>query len=116
MIRGTVIKGEGLAKKMGYPTANIDVSVANTQLKPGVYAAFAILHSQSYLAALVIHEIDKVEVFFLDYVGADFYGEKISVEAVQKVSAIERFDSVEELKEKISSDVEMVRQYFVEKG
>lgn len=117
MIRGTVIRGEGRGKGLGYPTANVNVPVPSTKLGPGVYAAFAILRNKSYLAALVIHEVvDKIEVFFLDYQGADFYGEEIAVEAVQRLSALERLDTEEELKEKIENDIDLVRRFFAEKG
>lgn len=117
MIRGTVVHGDGRGRILGYPTANIDVPVASTKLGPGVYAALAMLQNESYLAALVIHEaIDKIEVFFLNYEGPDFYGKTIAVEAVQRVSGLERLDSENELKEKIASDVDLVRNYFVEKG
>ena len=117
MIRGTVVRGEGKGKGLGYPTANINVSVASTKLSPGIYASFAILRNQSYLAALVIHEVlDKIEVFFMDYQGPDFYGEEIAVEAVQRLSALERLDTEEERKEKIENDVELVREFFAEKG
>ena len=99
MICGTVVHGDGKGKGLGYPTANIDVPVASTKLKPGVYAATANLNNETYSAALVIHEFwDKIEVYFLEYRGTDFYGSEITVDAIQRVSGLERLDTDEELK------------------
>ncbi len=110
MIRGKVIVGNRLASELGYPTANLDIGVSSTQLSDGVYAAWASLRGQKYAAALIIQRaVKKVEVHLLNYNGNDFYAEQIEVQAVQRISEIERVDSAA-LKQKISEDVELVKQ------
>jgi len=111
MIVGEVIHGDGVGKRLGYPTANLDISKEKMKLSPGVYAARAILNTKKYNASLVIQEkVFKVEVHLLDYVGDDFYGDYLEVEAVEKVSEIVPFKTEKKLIEKIGRDVEKVRE------
>lgn len=116
MLRGTVIKGDGMGKTLGYPTANIDIPKTKVLFTLGVYAATATLRNKEYKGALVIRDKPwRVEMYLFDYKDADFYGIKMTIIPLQKISAIERVDSKEELKEKISGDIKMVKDYFVEK-
>lgn len=109
-IKGHVIHGDGVGKRLGYPTANLDISKDKIKLSPGVYAARAVLNGKKYKASLVIQEkIWKVEVHLLDYVGEDFYGADLEVEAVEKVSEIVPFKSEDELIKKIGEDMEKVK-------
>lgn len=104
-----MILGDGQARLSGYPTANVAIASRETNLKSGVYAAWATLAEKKYPAALVIHEtIDKVEVHLLGYIGPDFYGLHIEVDPVQKVSEVERLDMTALLK-KIEHDVQLVK-------
>ena len=110
MLKGKVIHGDGVGKRLGYPTANLDIKKDKIKLSPGVYAAWAILNNKKYNASLVIQEkIFKVEVHLLDYVGEDFYGADLEVEVVEKVSEIAPFESEKELIEKIRKDTEKVK-------
>lgn len=113
MILGRVVYGDGLGKKLGFPTANLDITVERTGLKAGVYAAYAFLNKKKYQAALAIQEkLNKVEVHLLDYSGQDFYGECLEVEPLQLVSGMEKCETREELIVKIGRDVESVRWSF----
>ena len=108
MIEGAVIHGDGAGKPLGYPTANLDCAVAETKLPDGVYAARATLQGSEYRAALIISSaVKKVEVYLLDYRGMDFYGDRLSVEPVGRVSEIVAL-TPGELKEKIARDVAAV--------
>ncbi|KKW41746.1 MAG: Riboflavin biosynthesis protein RibF [Candidatus Magasanikbacteria bacterium GW2011_GWA2_56_11] len=117
MITSIVIRGDGAAKLTGFPTANLNVRRSEVPLPPGVYAAWATLNRATYQAALVIHsEPWKVEVFFMNYSGADFYGSRVAVEPIQKISEIESYDSPGELHDKIESDLVLIRDLFAERG
>ena len=48
----------------------------------------------------------------MDYVGEDFYGEKLKVEIGELVSLEKEFESFEELKEKIKQDINLVKNSF----
>ena len=111
MIGGKVIRGDGVGRKLGYPTANLDISKEKIKLSPGVYAARAFLEKKKYNASLIIQEkVFKVEVHLLDYIGEDFYGARLEVEPVEKVSEIVPFETEGELIKKIGEDMEKVEE------
>ena len=116
MFSGIVIHSKGVGKTFGYPTANLDLNRAQVRLTSGVYAALAVKKHEKFKAALIINVASdgkvKVEVHFLDYNSRDFYGEYIEIQPVQKVSEIECYDQEEELKAKISKDIQLVRELF----
>ncbi|MEK7623881.1 MAG: riboflavin kinase [Patescibacteria group bacterium] len=112
MFSGIVIRGEGVARRLGYPTANLDIHPDATKLKAGVYAAHAFVAQIKYGAALVIQTaIPKVEVYLYDYPDTDLYGEIVSVDAIQKVSEIEPLQE-EALKKKVENDIRMIREFL----
>lgn len=111
MFLGKVIRGDGVGRQLGYPTANLDTPPNAVNIKSGIYAARATCAGQEYPAALVIqHEPWRVEVHLLEYGGADCYGRVIEVDLVQKVSEIEQYESEDGLKKKIRNDVELVKR------
>ncbi len=113
-----MVRGDGVGRTLGYPTANIDIPKSKVLFSKGVYAALATVRNQEYRCALVIRDQPwRVEAHLLDYEGKpDFYGLKMSVNPLQKICAIERVDSREELMEKIAMDIKMVKDYFAEKN
>ncbi len=113
MIVGKVIHGEGIGKKLGFATANLDLDVSDLEIAEGVYAAKANHGGNVYNAALIIlAKSNKVEVFLFDYTGQDIYGEKLQVEYLEKVSEIEIFEKKEDLVEKIKKDINLVKSFF----
>lgn len=114
MLEGKIIRGKGIGKRLGYPTANIDcASSYNTHLVAGVYAAYAILEKIKYKAVLIIFpDMRKVETHLIEYSGPDIYGQRISVSPIQRVSSLERHSSEEELKQKITSDISLAMKVF----
>lgn len=115
-ICGTVIAGDKLGQKLGFPTANLDVT--GLVLPPnGVYAAVTRYDGRLYRAALNIGVRPtvaagrqlRVEAHLLDFVG-DLYGRELELEIGEKLREEKRFGSVEELKEQIAKDVAGVRQ------
>lgn len=116
MIQGIVIRGEGVGKKLGYPTANLDVDVDDVSFSGGVYAAKAVFDSLSFDAALIINkDKNKIEVHLFGYEHEDFYGSVLLVEPIQKVSEIEVWESDEALLTKINNDITMIQQFLYDK-
>jgi len=115
MYSGIVIKGDGVAREFGFPTANLNYEVKDeTKVSTGVFAALVFFDKQKYNSALIIiphGKSFKFEVHVLDFEG-DLYGKYLEVDLVQKVSEIEKYDSQEELLEKIKHDIEMVKEVF----
>lgn len=117
MFSGKVIKGDGIGKMLGCPTANLDMSPEKTRLREGVYAGFAWFDHVTYKAGISVnHARGKVEVHLLDYSGDDFYGQMLAAEAVQQVSRMEPLESVRELKEKIQRDIVVIRAVLEEES
>lgn len=110
MFSGIIVRGEGIGRMIGYPTANVHIAPEKTQLTDGVYAAWADFLGERYAAALVIQRaLKKVEVYMLDFTGGDCYGKTIQVDPVQKVSEIEEKDGAALIK-KIAEDITLVRE------
>lgn len=115
MFSGIVVRGEKVARDLGYPTANLNIDPKKTKLKNGVYAAYIHLKKNIYKGALLIDDkTDKVEAYVVGYSGKDFYRHKILVDAIQKVSEIEPVSGKEELVKKIKKDIELVKKVFSE--
>jgi riboflavin kinase/FMN adenylyltransferase len=121
-IFGTVVKGRGIGRGLGFPTANMDPE--NELIPaPGVYAAYVIVDSQRAKvqsprtpAAVFIGERKTfndpepvVEAYLLDFDG-DLYGEKIEACLVRKIRDVQAFPSREKLIEQIERDILTIRR------
>lgn len=113
---GSVVHGREVGRKLGFPTANIDVQ---NEVEPpsGIYAAKALLDGTLYQAAAYIgsrktfHNIGDervLEVYLFDFDGK-IYDHAIEVQFVEKVREDIAFESVELLKEQIEKDVAQIR-------
>ncbi len=103
-ITGNVIRGRDIGKKLGFPTANIELK---EKLASGVYAGNVYFQDKKYKAGLFIHK-NILEAHILEFSG-DLYGKKIEVEIGKKIREAERFKSEEELKKRIKKDLEMIK-------
>jgi riboflavin kinase/FMN adenylyltransferase len=113
-IRGMVTHGAARGAKIGFPTAN--VSAIDTLLPaPGVYAGRAAAGESNRPAAINIGPNPtfgdqglKVEAHLLDFHGP-LYGEPIEVDFLARLRDIQTFNSIGELQEQLSRDVERAR-------
>lgn len=110
---GKIIHGAGRGKGLGFPTLNLDVL---PDLEQGVYACWVWLGGTRYRGAAnygtrpTFGETKPVfEVFVLDFSG-EVYDEEVTVEVLQKIRGIKKFDSAEALKKAMVEDVQAVRQ------
>jgi len=121
-VMGTVVRGEGLGRKLGAPTANI--SVGGEQLPPdGVYAVTATIGEETKehrgvanlgVRPTVDGERRLLEVHLLDFDG-DLYGNMVEVCFGMRLRKEQKFEGCEELKEQIQRDLEQVRELFEER-
>ena len=111
---GRVVSGHHRGRKMGFPTANIEVA---GQLVPpsGVYAGQACLGDRQQPAAISIGRAPTfgageltVEAYILDFEG-DLYGRSIRLEFFRWLRPQKAFDSTDALREQIDRDVQVVR-------
>jgi riboflavin kinase / FMN adenylyltransferase len=111
---GTVVGGDKRGRALGYPTANIDLEVKE-KLLPfiGIYVVKVILHNQIYNGLLSIgrrptfYEDGEVvsEVYIYDF-NRQIYGDKISIDLVERLRGEEKFSSTDELISQMNKDKE----------
>ena len=116
-LRGTVVRGEGRGRGLGFPTANLRVLDEDKLVPaPGIYAVRVHHPLGSSMGALHIGprptfpgSPPTVEVFLLDFEG-DLYGQVLRLDFVERLRPVEPFDSVDELIREMTRDVERVRE------
>jgi riboflavin kinase/FMN adenylyltransferase len=105
---GVVIHGDGEGRRLGFPTANIQVE----QRLSGIWAGTVTIDRHTYPSALFASVRRPIlEAHILDFDG-DLYGRHISVEIVQSIREDRAFSSIEDLRQQIVNDVQSVREYF----
>ncbi|HEX6034455.1 MAG TPA: riboflavin kinase, partial [Anaerolineales bacterium] len=89
----------------------------------GIYACWAYLNGQKYLAAINIgtnptftpdKETPNVEAHLLDF-HREIYGEDVQLEFVARLRDELRFSSVDKLLEQIWKDIELTRKVLIQK-
>ena len=107
-----VIEGAGRGKDLGYPTANF-VPVEQNQLVPanGVYFIRGRINENNLYGMCnlgirpTFNETDFVmEVHFFDLMSNDIYGEKITVEFLERIRDEKKFSNPNKLIEQLNKD------------
>lgn len=108
---GKIIHAKGLGKKMGYPTANLELIDNFVIPKFGVYDTDIIVNGKKYKASTNIgtnptveHDGIKIEAHILDF-DKDIYGEIVELELLDFVRPELKFNSIDELFKQIAKDV-----------
>lgn len=116
-ILGTVVRGDNLGKKIGFPTANL--SAHSEQFPPnGVYLADAwvggtLHHGVVNLGVRPTIGSGKseriLEIHLLDF-NRDIYGQDVEVRFVKYLRAEQKFENVDALVHQIDLDVRKARE------
>jgi riboflavin kinase/FMN adenylyltransferase len=114
-MEGHVIRGAGLGRKLGYPTANLRIRAEPSPLK-GVLATFARIGNGPWLPSVanlgrrpaVGGKDHLLEVHFFDF-DEDIYGQRLDVQFVAKLRDELNFDNLDALVEKMRLDEEQAR-------
>jgi len=110
---GKVVKGQGLGRQIGFPTANIYIKDKKLIQLTGIFAVKVKINDNVVFGAAswgirpTVNSTNKVsvlEVFLFDY-SKDIYGKEIYVEFIDKIRDEKKFADLEELKFNISEDV-----------
>ena len=110
-INGNVVKGKGIGKKIGFPTANIIIK-ENYKLIPnkGVYLIKAKIKNRSYYGMMNIgnrptlngkNETLEVNIFNFN---ENIYGKSLSIFFLNKIRNEIKFDSIEKLSNQLQKD------------
>jgi riboflavin kinase / FMN adenylyltransferase len=115
-ILGTVVRGDDLGKKIGFPTANL--SAHSEQFPPnGVYFAEAKFDDAVYPGVVnlgyrptVSSSRDRIlEVYLLDF-DRDIYGKDLELRFIRYLRPEKKFENVDALVRQIESDVQQARK------
>lgn len=115
-LEGRVVKGDARGRRLGFPTANLDVGDLLLP-KRGVYAGKAQVEGRTLAAAVNVgvrptvkgEGLELAEVYLLDWAG-DLYGKELSVDLLARLRDERHFESLEALKAQLAEDVARARE------
>ena len=122
-ITGTIVHGEQRGRKLGFPTANIELLHGEMAVPaPGVYAVTVSIEGSIYEGMGNIGnnptfndvEHARLEVNLFNCSG-DLYGKTMSVQFHKYIRAEKKFSGVEELCRQIEEDKKAIKTYFLNK-
>lgn len=110
-LSGTVVRGLQNGRKLGFPTANLQVNDEYKLVpKTGIYAVLVHHQGQKYKGMLSIGynptfdgKAQTIEVNILDF-DRDIYGDSLTLEFIDYIRDEKKFDGVEALIEEIKND------------
>lgn len=114
-ISGTVRHGAGRGRTIGFPTANL-AEIQTLLPAHGVYAGTTEIDGHRYPVAISVgpnptfgEHREKVECHIDGYTG-NLYNQKLPIDLLKEVRALQSFGSVNELISQINSDIETCRR------
>lgn len=115
-MRGTVVKGDQIGRKIGFPTANIYIEEKYKLIpKGGVYAVKVFVGNSWFTGMLNIGHRPtlpgkdfSIEVHILNF-NEDIYGETIQIDLMERIRDEIRFDNIESLQSQLIKDKEHVK-------
>lgn len=119
-LMGTVVHGFQNGRKLGFPTANLDLSCAEKVVpRRGSYVTVVCSDGKQYPAMTNIGrrptlengEKVTIETHLLDFDG-DLYGRQLEVRFEERLRDERKFDHIDALKAQLNEDAQQVRRYF----
>jgi riboflavin kinase / FMN adenylyltransferase len=116
-VEGTVVRGDGRGRALGYPTANLAVDEGLATPAIGIYAGTWTRSSGERATAAIsigrrptfYEDGDVLVEAFLCDVDAELYGERSRLEFVERLRGEQKFESIEALVAQIERDVDASR-------
>lgn len=121
LLTGKVIKGKGLGRHFGYPTANIFIEASYKLIPPkGVYIVYSVINNKKVEGVLSVgfnpttgDNKLSIEVFFLNFSG-DLYDKEIQLQLLKRIRGEKKFESTDALINAINKDVTEAKAFFHE--
>ncbi|WP_185873802.1 bifunctional riboflavin kinase/FAD synthetase [Blattabacterium cuenoti] len=119
-LSGYVIKGNGIGKKLNFPTANIKINEKKIIPKKGVYAVKIHLFNHIYQGMMNIgicptinnnNTLLKIEVHIFNF-KKNIYGKKLDIGVIQIIRKEFKFNTLYELKKQIQKDQFKIKKLF----
>ncbi|MCO6478137.1 MAG: bifunctional riboflavin kinase/FAD synthetase [Phaeodactylibacter sp.] len=111
-LTGTVIHGNKIGHKLGFPTANLDIGQKHKLAPPtGIYAVQVLHNRQRYGGMLYIgnrptlreYRNRTIEVNIFGF-NKDIYGDKLQLELIERIRDDVQFEKLEELQRQLEKD------------
>lgn len=119
-IEGTVVHGRGLGSKIGFPTANIDISKNIKLPGSGVYLTKSSIDNELFDSITNIgsnptindYLTDRIscETHVIGYSSLNLYGKEIVIQFKRKIRNEQKFDSLDQLRKAIENDILLVKK------
>ena len=111
ILTGKVVYGDGLGKKIDFPTANIEIKETYKIIpKNGVYLVKTKINSNTYFGMMNIGIRPTVggtnkslEIHFFNFKD-NIYGKNVSIEIIKKIRDEEKFSSIDQLRIQLKKD------------
>ena len=122
MLSGVVVNGKQLGGKIGYPTANLDITESYKLIpKTGVYVVKSTIDKKVIFGIMNIGNrptldggYQTIEVHFLDF-NANLYNKSLTIELLYFLRDEKKFNSIENLILQIRNDEQIARNYLINK-
>jgi len=122
VIRGEVVEGDRRGRTIGFPTANVVPDPSIVVPDRGVYAGSVQVGEERYAACTNIGVAptfergeNRIEAYLMDF-GGNLYGRVVDVSFVERIRPEKRFSGIEELKRRITRDVEEAQRIMADYG
>ncbi len=113
-ILGNVVKGKQIARKINFPTANINLEPQKALLKSGVYAVHVAYKGKKYKGIANLGEkptlydnTKLLEVHIFDF-HRNIYQEQVVVFFDRFIRNIQKFENIQQLQNQIKKDIEQI--------
>ncbi|MBU3025932.1 bifunctional riboflavin kinase/FAD synthetase [Zobellia galactanivorans] len=111
MLTGSIQKGKGLGKQIGFPTANLHIPETYKLVpKNGVYVVQSNLMGKTVFGMMNIGynptvegKEKTIEINFFDF-DQDLYGQELQIDILHRIRDEHKFESVEALKRQLEKD------------
>lgn len=118
-IKSEILHGRKLGRRIGIPTINMILPVDKLLPPNGVYVTEVLVDGKSYMGVTNIgckptvsdENIVGVETYIDDF-NQDIYGEKIVVSFIDFIRPEQKFESIEELKAQMLSDIKVAKKCY----
>ena len=118
-LSGEIIRGKGLGRNMGYPTANLKIEETYKLIpKEGVYVAAAVIDGDKHFGMMNIGtnptvggQQQSIETYFFD-LDRDLYGKQLQIQVLKRIRSEVKFDGLEALIKAMKADEIFARNYI----
>lgn len=118
-LSGNIVKGKGLGKNMGYPTANMEIKETHKLIpKEGVYVVASIIDGDKHFGMMNIGtnptvggQEQSIETYFFD-LDKNLYGKRLHIQILKRIRSEVKFDGLEALIEAMKADETFARNYI----